>query len=193
MSRLNNLYKKMVEFYRGDPARIQHFVKVHSFAKLIGEEEHIDEKTLYILEAAAYVHDIGIRISMEKYGKQNGTLQEQEGPAEAEKMMKQLGFDSDVIERVSYLVGHHHTYTDIKGIDYQILVEADFLVNYFEDNMSAETVKKSVDKIFRTETGRHIAEEMFFPRTFEMSGTWAQDNIQELDDFIESQGIYIRQ
>ena len=193
MSRLNNLYKKMVEFYRGDPARIQHFVKVHSFAKLIGEEEHIDEKTLYILEAAAYVHDIGIRISMEKYGKHNGMLQEQEGPAEAEKMMKQLGFDPDVIERVSYLVGHHHTYTDIKGIDYQILVEADFLVNYFEDNMSAETVKKSVDKIFRTETGRHIAEEMFFPRTFEMSETWAQDNIQELDDFIESQGIYIRQ
>lgn len=193
MSRLNNLYKKMVEFYRGDPARIQHFVKVHSFAKLIGEEEHIDEKTLYILEAAAYVHDIGIRISMEKYGKQNGTLQEQEGPAEAEKMMKQLGFDPDVIERVSYLVGHHHTYTDIKGIDYQILVEADFLVNYFEDNMSAETVEKSVDKIFRTETGRHIAEEMFFPRTFEMSETWAQDNMQELDDFIESQGIYIRQ
>ena len=193
MSRLNNLYKKMVEFYRGDPARIQHFVKVHSFAKLIGEEEHIDEKTLYILEAAAYVHDIGIRISMEKYGKQNGMLQEQEGPAEAEKMMKQLGFDPDVIERVSYLVGHHHTYTDIKGIDYQILVEADFLVNYFEDNMSAETVKKSVDKILRTETGRHIAEEMFFPRTFEMSETWAQDNIQELDDFIESQGIYIRQ
>ena len=51
----------MIEFYRGDPARIQHFVKVHSFAKLIGEEEHLEEKTLYILEAAAYVHDIGIR------------------------------------------------------------------------------------------------------------------------------------
>ena len=61
MSRLNNLYRKMIEFYRGDPARIQHFVKVHSFAKLIGEEEHLEEKTLYILEAAAYVHDIGIR------------------------------------------------------------------------------------------------------------------------------------
>ena len=63
MSRLNNLYRKMIEFYRGDPARIQHFVKVHSFAKLIGEEEHLEEKTLYILEAAAYVHDIGIRLA----------------------------------------------------------------------------------------------------------------------------------
>lgn len=62
----------MIEFYRGDPARIQHFVKVHSFAKLIGEEEHLEEKTLYILEAAAYVHDIGIRPAEQKYGHENG-------------------------------------------------------------------------------------------------------------------------
>lgn len=193
MSRLNNLCKKMVEFYRGDPSRIQHFLKVHSFAKLIGQEERLDEKTLYILEAASYVHDIGIRPSIEKYGKENGALQEQEGPAEAEKMMKTLGFEKDVIRRVSYLVGHHHTYTHIDGVDYQILVEADFLVNYFENHMEKETIRKSVNKIFRTETGRHLAEEMFFPEEFVMSDTWARDNIQELDDFIESQGIYIRQ
>ncbi len=193
MSRLNNLYKKMIEYDRGDPKRIQHFVKVHSFARLIGKEEYIDDHTLYILEAAAYVHDIGIHPAMEKYGRDDGKLQEQEGPAEAEKIMKQLGFEQDVIDRVCYLVGHHHTYTDIKGMDYQILVEADFLVNYFENNLSAETIQKSVEKIFRTETGRRIAEEMFYPKEFEMSETWAQDNIQELDDFIEAQGIYIRQ
>lgn len=193
MSRLNNLYKKMIEYDRGDPKRIQHFIKVHSFARLIGQEEYIDDNTLYILEAAAYVHDIGIHPAMEKYGRDDGKLQEQEGPAEAEKIMKQLGFEQDVIDRVCYLVGHHHTYTDIKGMDYQILVEADFLVNYFENNLSAETIQKSVEKIFRTETGRRIAEEMFYPKEFEMSETWAQDNIQELDDFIESQGIYIRQ
>lgn len=193
MSRLNNLYRKMIEFYRGDPARIQHFVKVHSFAKLIGEEEHLEEKTLYILEAAAYVHDIGIRLAEQKYGHENGRLQEQEGPAEAEKMMKSLGFEQDVIDRVSYLVGHHHTYTNINGMDYQILVEADFLVNYFENHSETDTIKKSVKKIFKTETGIRIATEMFFPEEFQMSDTWAQDGLQELDDFIEAQGIYIRQ
>mgnify|MGYP000115651258 FL=1 len=193
MSRLNNLYRKMIEFYRGDPARIQHFVKVHSFAKLIGEEEHLEEKTLYILEAAAYVHDIGIRLAEQKYGHENGRLQEQEGPAEAEKMMKSLGFEQDVIDRVSYLVGHHHTYTNINGMDYQILVEADFLVNYFENHSETDTIKKSVKKIFKTETGIRIATEMFFPEEFQMSETWVQDGLQELDDFIEAQGIYIRQ
>ena len=193
MGRLNNLCKEMISFYRGDPARIQHFMKVHGFAKLIGEEEGLDEKTLYILEAAACVHDIGIRPALEKYGKENGSLQEKEGPAEAEKMMKLLGFDEDVTDRVSFLVGHHHTYTGIEGMDYQILVEADFLVNYFENDMDRETVRKSVEKIFRTEAGKRIAQEMFFPEEFVMSETWAQDGLQELDDFIESQGIYIRQ
>lgn len=193
MSRMNNLCKKMIEYYSGDPARIQHFLKVHSFAKLIGEEEGLDEKALYILEAAAYVHDIGIRPAEEKYGRCDGKLQEELGPAEAEKMMKMLGFAPEVIERVCFLVGHHHTYTDIDRRDYQILVEADFLVNYFEEGMSAETIENSVKKIFKTETGKRIAGEMFFPEEFQMSETWAQDGLQELDDFIESQGIYIRQ
>lgn len=183
----------MIGFYRGDPARIQHFLKVHSLARLIGQEEGMDEKSLYILEAAAYVHDIGIRPALEKYGRENGALQEQEGPAEAEKMMRELGFEEKVIQRVSYLTGHHHTYSNIEGLDYQILVEADFLVNYFENHTEQENIKKSVEKIFRTETGKRIAEEMFFPQEFVMSETWAQDGLQELDDFIESQGIYIRQ
>ena len=193
MGRFNNLCKKMIGFYRGDPARIQHFLKVHSLARLIGQEEGMDEKSLYILEAAAYVHDIGIRPALEKYGRENGALQEQEGPAEAEKMMRELGFEEKVIRRVSYLTGHHHTYSNIEGLDYQILVEADFLVNYFENHTEQENIKKSVEKIFRTETGKRIAEEMFFPQEFVMSETWAQDGLQELDDFIESQGIYIRQ
>lgn len=190
---MNELYKKMITFYRDDPNHIQHFVKVYSFAKLIGEEEKLDEKTQYILEAAALVHDIGIKPAMEKFGKSSGNLQEQEGPAVAEEMMKQLGFAKDVIARVSYLVGHHHTYTDIDGMDYQILVEADFLVNYYENGNDRDTIKKGVEKIFRTETGKQIAREMFFPEEFQMSDTWAQDGLQDLEDFIESQGIYIRQ
>lgn len=193
MSRMNELYKKMIAFDKDDPKRIQHFMKVHSFARLIGQEEHLDENTLYILEAAALVHDIGIRPAMEKYGTCGGKYQEQEGPAYAEEMMKGLGFAPEVISRVSYLVGHHHTYTDIDGMDYQILVEADFLVNYYEDGLSTDAIKESVKKIFKTETGKQIAQEMYYPEEFQMSATWAQDGLQDLEDWIEEQGIYIRQ
>ena len=130
---LEPLILKMISYDHGSPERIQHFLKVHSFAKTIAVLEHLDEKTLFITEAAAIVHDIGIRLCLEKYGDGNGKLQEKEGPALAEQMLSELGFEKDVIERVSFLVGHHHTYTGIDGLDYQILVEADFLVNLYED------------------------------------------------------------
>ena len=158
---LNMLFSEMIRYYRGDPKRIQHFVKVHSFAKLIGEMEHADAQTMEILEAAAYVHDIGIKAAEEKYGSCSGKLQEQEGPAIAGEMMEGLGFDRKVTARVCYLVGHYHTYTNVDGIDYQILLEADFLVNLYEDNCSRETAASACEKIFRTQSGKQICETMF--------------------------------
>ena len=69
MERLDRLLEEMVIYNAGDPKRIQHLVKVHEFARLIGRMEGLDERTLRILEAAAYVHDIGIRNAERKYGK----------------------------------------------------------------------------------------------------------------------------
>ena len=76
---LEPLILKMISYDHGSPERIQHFLKVHSFAKTIAVSEHLDEKTLFITEAAAIVHDIGIRLCLEKYGDGNGKLQEKEG------------------------------------------------------------------------------------------------------------------
>ena len=73
---LEPLILKMISYDHGSPERIQHFLKVHSFAKTIAVSEHLDEKTLFITEAAAIVHDIGIRLCLEKYGDGNGKLQE---------------------------------------------------------------------------------------------------------------------
>lgn len=61
--KIDMLYQKMVEYYSGDPKRIQHFVKVHSFAKQIGHSERLDSDAMFVLEAAALVHDIGIKPS----------------------------------------------------------------------------------------------------------------------------------
>lgn len=158
---LNELFMEMINYYAGDAKRIQHFVKVHSFAKLIGEMEHVEKDTMRILEAAAYVHDIGIKPAERKYGSCGGKLQEQEGPAAAKQMLERLGFDTKLTERVCYLVGHHHTYNHIDGIDYQILVEADFLVNLYEDNLSKDTAASVCEKIFRTKSGKWICNVMF--------------------------------
>lgn len=161
MKTINELFQKMIDYYMGDLKRIQHFIKVHSFSKMIGEMEGLDSRTQNTLEIASIVHDIGIKLCEEKYGNCNGKLQEQEGPALAKQMLTELCIDNDIIERVCYLVGHHHTYTDIDGIDYQILVEADFLVNIYEDGLSKETTLVTYQNIFCTEAGKNICKSMF--------------------------------
>ena len=158
---LNQLHLAMIELYNGDAKRIQHFCKVHSYAKFIAETENVDDKTLFIIEAASFTHDIGIHICEEKYGNCNGNLQEKEGPAIAKDLLEKLGFETDVSNRVQYLIAHHHTYDNITDTDYQILVEADFLVNMMEDNLSKSAVQNAYNKIFKTSCGKKICKDMF--------------------------------
>ena len=158
---LDDLFMDMIAYYDGDPKRIQHFTKVHSYARLIGIGEELDDASLFILEAAAYTHDIGIRVAEEKYGRCGGKLQEQEGPIIAQKMLSQLGFENYIVERICFLIGHHHTYDNIDGLDYQILVEADFLVNLYEDDAGNRAIDKAYKRIFKTETGKKIFRLMF--------------------------------
>ena len=80
MKEYSQLVLKMMEHEEGCPQRIQHFLKVWAFARLIGELEALDEDTMKVLEIAAVVHDIGIKPSLEKYGNAKGSYQELEGP-----------------------------------------------------------------------------------------------------------------
>ena len=116
---------------------------------------------MFTIEAAALTHDIGIHFCEEKYGNCNGKLQEKEGPAIAEKLLGELGFDQDVSGRVQYLIAHHHTYDNIDEIDYQILVEADFLVNIMEEGLSKDAALKAYHNIFKTPCGKRMCREMF--------------------------------
>ena len=100
MNRIDRLYMEMIHYYQGDPKHIQHFVKVHDLSRLIGQSEGLDEDTMHVLETAALVHDIGIKVGMEKYGRSDGKTQEAEGPAAAREMLTALGFQERVIRRV---------------------------------------------------------------------------------------------
>lgn len=151
----------MIEYYRGDVRRINHFLKVYGFAKAIGENEGIDKATQEILEIAALTHDIGIKNSEEKYRSSSGEHQQIEGPPEAKKLLDTLSLDPSLTQRVCWLIAHHHTYTDIVGIDYQILIEADFLVNAYEDDMSISSIQSFRDKIFKTKSGKTILQNMY--------------------------------
>ena len=156
------LIQAMVEYDKGDVPRIQHFMKVHDFAVTIAQLENVEEETLFILETAAILHDIGIHVSEQKYGNCNGKHQEEEGPAEAIKLLQLVGgYTEQQIERVCFLIAHHHTYKDVEGIDWQILLEADFLVNAYEDHIAMDGIKTFEANVFKTATGKHLLGEMF--------------------------------
>lgn len=158
---LDLLFQEMISYFEGDAKRIQHFVKVHSFARLIAHEEKLSDEQCFILEAAAYVHDIGIKPAEQIYGSANGKYQELLGPKQAKIILEKCGFPKDAIDRICYLVAHHHTYESIDFIDYQILVEADFLVNLYEDNTSKTAIENAYAKIFKTTTGKSLCKTIY--------------------------------
>ena len=139
---------------------IEHFLKVWMFAKAIGESACLDEKTQRTLELAGVVHDIACPLCRKKYGNASGKHQEEESEPLVREFFSNFSEEGIDIDRIVHLVTHHHTYTDIDGIDYQILLEADFLVNAEESSYSKETIISARDKFFRTELGLDLINNM---------------------------------
>ena len=52
-------------------------------------------------------------------------------------------------------------YDGIDGLDYQILLEADFLVNAYEDQLKPEAIATFRDKVFRTPSGLQLLKDTY--------------------------------
>lgn len=153
----------VIDYDAGDPRRIQHALKVFAFAGAIGAEEALPGPELEVLETAALLHDIGIHESERKYGSSAGNYQELEGPPVARCLLEPFGLEPEFVDRVCFLIGHHHTYSGISGLDWQILVEADFLVNLYEDGCTPQQAEAALARVFRTETGKRYLRGLFLP------------------------------
>jgi HD superfamily phosphodiesterase len=161
MYNIGKLINELIDYFQNDAKRINHFMKVWAYAKAIGENEEIDDNKQMILETAAIVHDIGIKVSEAKYNSSSGKYQQIEGPAIAREVLEKLRYNENIIDRVCFLVANHHTYINIDDIDYQILVEADFIVNIYEDSMQTEEILNIDKKIFKTKTGHMYIKKMY--------------------------------
>lgn len=159
--RIADVIKKMIDFSQGNQHDISHFMKVYVYAKTIGESEGLDKETQETLEIAAIVHDIACPLCREKYGCANGKDQEREGMPLTREFLKNMDVSEKMAERVAYLVGHHHTLDKIEGLDYQILIEADYLVNAGEGNLSPENISHTLRTIFKTDTGMALLKSVY--------------------------------
>ena len=157
----NRVMSAMIACFGHDVRRINHALKVHAFAELIACREVDDPWTHEIVGIAALLHDIGIHEAEKKYNSPAGNFQEIEGPPIARKILSDLMVPEKSIDRVCFIIGNHHSYTKIDGIDFQILVEADLLVNSYEDEMKQDVVESVGEKVFRTETGKSLLKSMY--------------------------------
>ena len=158
---IKDILYKMIDISLGNTHDINHFLKVYSYAKLIGEMEHLDQDTQITLEIAAIIHDIACPLCRMKYGNTNARNQEIEGIQLAKDFLDKFNLDESTKTRIIYLVGHHHTLDMIDGIDYQILIEADYLVNADESHYSITNIQNFKSQYFKTTTGIKLLETIF--------------------------------
>ena len=158
---ISQILVKMIDYSAGNRKDIHHLMKVHSYARIIGKGEGLSEELQKITEIAAIVHDIACPLCRIKYGNTNGKYQEAEGSALTESFLADTGLTREEIARIAYLVGHHHTYEGVEGLDYQILLEADYLVNADESGYSRENILHMRDTVFQTKTGTALLESIY--------------------------------
>lgn len=155
------IIKEMILYFNNDVRRINHALKVYAFCAAIADIEKLEDKNRLIVKLSGILHDIGIKEAERKYNSSAGPYQEKEGPAIARQIMEKYFIDTEIIERVCHIVGHHHSYGKIDGPDFQILVEADFLVNIYEDEMDGQAVASIRSKYFKTEAAVELLDTMY--------------------------------
>ncbi len=158
---VSQILEDMIHYSKGNLHDIAHFMKVYSFARTIAVEEGLKDDLLISIEITAILHDISCPLCRIKYGNTNGKHQEEESGPLVKDFLKDYPIEEKTKERINYIISHHHTITNVDGIDYQIILEADFLVNADESHMTKEQIMNAEEQFFKTETGKRILESMY--------------------------------
>lgn len=154
--------QELKSYFRSDERRINHALKVLKFAEQIMQGEGIDEETGKIITITAILHDVGIKVAEQKYHSSSGMYQEIEGPPIVREIMTRRNEPAALVDRVAYIVGGHHTAFKNNGLDFQVIWEADLLVNIEEDGLDkSDKLSEIIEKNFRTATGIRIAHKLY--------------------------------
>ncbi len=170
---------EMKAVFGDDQGRIDHAMRVLGFAEqiLAGEQEVTPRggspdfakatsdrpdppgHDVTVVTTAAILHDIGIPAAEATHGSSAARYQEIEGPPIARKILERLDVDAATIDTVCTIIAHHHN-GQIDTPEFNIIWDADWLVNFPGHYADADAAKRSaaIDKLFRTSTGRKLAE-----------------------------------
>jgi predicted HD phosphohydrolase len=162
------LIAEMKKVFGSDARRTAHALKVLEQAENIMDTEKTDP---VVVVAAAILHDIGILAAEEKHGSSAGAYQEIEGPPIARAILENLDIQPSVSpERIRHtrrIIANHHSARDADGPEFDIIWDADHIVNLAEKKKgrSPEELTAYIDKVFRSETGKKLAKDMYVMET----------------------------
>ena len=151
---------EMKKYFGTDFKRVNHALKVARHAEQILKLE--GGNPLVVL-GAAYLHDIGIHEAEKKRQSVSGHYQEVEGPPIAREIVEKLNVQKEMVEEVCDIIAHHHSPREEETLNFQILSEADWLVNIEEEGLrdDPEKLEKLIARVFKTATGKRLAEELY--------------------------------
>ncbi len=160
------MYDKLIaeirRYFGNDKSRIEHAIKVLSYANKINNIENGDQ---LVVKAAAVLHDIGIPESERKYNSTAYKYQEIEGPPVAEKIMKDLNIADEIIDHVCRIIANHHSGKNIDTKEFRVIWDADKLANFKRGETapakSKEELNDYIDNTFKTAAGKRIAVKEF--------------------------------
>jgi HD superfamily phosphodiesterase len=160
---IDKAIEEMKVVFKDLPWAVEHTLHVLGFAQTIADSEGLTGDLRETTALAAVLHDIGFVEAERKHGSLAGPFQELEGPPVAQGILTRIGTPEETMERVCYIVGHHHTASAIDGIDFQILWEADCIENTLDrlKEHDAAALGRIVGKNFKTSAGRRLASERF--------------------------------
>ncbi len=119
--------KLLVDFFADDDRRIDHAQQVLFQSRMLLPD--YPQADVDVVVACALLHDVGIKPAEEKFGYNNGTLQEEYGPDLAEELLKKIDFPQRKIDRVREIIGNHHSPSRYDYVELKILKLADAVVN----------------------------------------------------------------
>lgn len=158
---MSRVITEMKQVFATVPYGVSHTISVMENAENIMAGEGVSASIVEQTLLAAILHDIGALKAMKIHGSMSGKFQEIEGPAIAREILERAGYPEQIIDRVCYIVGNHHTEQAVDGEDFQILWEADAIENLRvmlpREGMTAHA--KALIGSIRTKSGKTLLDQ----------------------------------
>lgn len=144
-----------LKYEAGHSRRTRHLSSVYAVSNSLGSMYGLGQEALYVLKAAAILHDLPIKLCKEKYlGDASQSRQRQEAPEMVKDFLKRAHYPRGFYPEVTELVLRHHCYDEIDSPLLQLLIEADLLVNLMEE--TTPELLELAENVISSEAGKTL-------------------------------------